>query len=555
MAKHPNTSRSPIGNILLAVVTLLVPGNYVHAAPTPAASLYTSDNLNPHFENIDGRRVFYVEGRPHIVLTAEIPWWNIVWGRQDKNLTAYDYLYPTARALNCNALKVPVKWSLAEPKPGVFDFSYVDHAKRMAERHGLKLVFCWFGHHASSDGTIYYNLAGDVFAPMDVIRDDETYPRAVDADGNAHHNAASYEHDALIRRETAAFRAFMQHLQKTDAESRTVLMVQVENEIAVFGWDRHNRKYWRDHSPVANKLFAEKGFDDPLRYSAWRLSTNWIKPVTDAGHKAYPLPLFLNFVDGKLADWMVGGAPGQDVATYLENCPNVSFIGLNPYLAEGTTVRQFRAKLEPYKIRRNIVAVTETNSDASPVAPRLAYIAIGEFGAPLFAPWSLSSSAPTPFEPYVREDGALAGGAAALRDCYASLSAVISEIAFHAGTGQLKVFMSEIPGDEFSATKEVSGTKVEVTGQNNGQAIVVQTAPHDFIVVGYHCHASIYGDEFVWPALRNVNIERGRSTAAGWIKDGEPYFGIDQSNRKLNLYLESPQAIRVKFGNGRADSK
>jgi len=524
------------------------------AKESHSVGLATSDNLNPHFETVDGRRIFFAEGRPHVILAAEIPWWDIVEGRGRETLHAYDYLYPAARDMGLNALKVPIKWSLVEPQPGKFDFSYVDHAKRMAEKHGLKLVLCWFGHHGSSDGTIYYNLAGDVFAPMDVIQDDKTYPRAVDADGMAHHNAASYEHDAIVRREVAAFRAFMQHLKRVDAEARTILMVQVENEIAVFGWDRDNRKFWRDHSPLANRTFAEKGFRDDLRYSAWRLSTNWIRPLTDAGKESHGIPLFLNFVDGSLAEGMVGGAPGEDVATYLANCEAIDFIGGNLYLPAETSVAEFRAKLASYRVGRNMVAVTETNSDATPVAPRLAYLAIAEYGSPIFAPWSLSVSAPASSQPYVQDDGSLANGALELRDCYRTLAAALSEIAYYAGTQKLKVFMSPTPDREFSATESIDGAKIEVHGWDNGQAIVIHPATSEFIVVGYRCNVSIHGDQFVWPALQEVKVQRGRSEGGVWKQEGEPYFGIDQSHRKLNLYLESPQAIRVTCGSDGAES-
>jgi hypothetical protein len=390
--------------VLTLLLSLIVAAQPVAAAPrTPAGRrVPASANLTPHFESVDGRQVLFVEGRPFTVLAVEIPWWDLVYGRYAETLRAYDHLYPAARALGLNTLKVPIKWSMIEPEKGVYDFSYLDHAKQMAEKNGLKLVLCWFGHMASNDGNIYTNLTGDVFAPMDVILDDKTYPRAVDAEGRAHHNAASYEYPAIIEREVAAFRAFMTHIKQVDAETRTILMIQIENEIAVFGWDRQNRKFWRDHSPVANQLFKEKGFTDDLRYSAWRLSVNWIRPLTDAGGQVYPIPFYLNYAGGKLADWMVGGSPGEDVATYLENCPFISFVGLNLYLPAESSVNDFRSAMNGYRVGRNVTAMTEANSENSPVAQRLAYLAIGEFGAPIFAPWALNTSTPTWYQPYVR---------------------------------------------------------------------------------------------------------------------------------------------------------
>src|SRR5438445_11137253 len=115
----------------------------------------------------------------------------------------------------------------------------------------------------------------------------------------------------------------MRHIKSVDSQTHTILMIQVENEIAVFGEDRHNPKLWRDHSPASNQRFKDHAFTDDLKYSAWDLSYNWIRRITDAGAAEYPLPFFHNYVGGRVTDWMVGGAPGEDVATSLKNCPNV----------------------------------------------------------------------------------------------------------------------------------------------------------------------------------------------------------------------------------------
>ncbi|HEX6466095.1 MAG TPA: hypothetical protein VFZ99_02255, partial [Terriglobales bacterium] len=242
-----------------------------------------AQNLAPHFENVGGRKVLYVDGSPFSVLAVEIPWWHLIYGRYKETEGAYDYLYPAAEKMGLNALKVPVKWSMVEPQQGSYDFSYIDHAKRMAEQHHLKLVLNWFGHYASGDGTIYRNLTGELFAPMYIVSDEKTYPRAVDADGNVHHNVLSYNYEPILDREIAAFRAFMQHIKQVDSTTHTILMIQVENEIAVFGADRHNPKLYRDHSAASDKLFKEKGFTDDLKYSAWNMSYNWIRRITDAG--------------------------------------------------------------------------------------------------------------------------------------------------------------------------------------------------------------------------------------------------------------------------------
>jgi len=225
----------------------------------------------------------------------------------------------------------------------------------------------------------------------------------------------------------------MRHIKSVDSQTHTILMIQVENEIAVFGEDRHiNPKLWRDHSPVSNQRFAQNRFADDLTFSAWDLSSNWIRPVTDAGAAEYPLPVFHNYVGGKVADWMVGGAPGEDVETYLHNCPNIAFIGVNSYFCaewrldntcareSQATISGLREPLNRYHIGRNLPAVTEINSGLTAVTSRLAYIAIGEFGSPIFAPWALTVSCPEPYQAYILPNGNERNGAPALRDAYSS---------------------------------------------------------------------------------------------------------------------------------------
>ena len=518
-----------------------------------------SEKLMPHFESTNGRQILYVDGMPFTVLAVEIPWWDLIYGRYKETETAYDHLYPAAEKIGLNALKVPVKWSMIEPKKGVYDFSYLDHAKAMAEKHHLKLVLNWFGHYASGDGTIYANLTGDLYAPMYIVQDEATYPRAVDGNGVVHHNVASYDYEPIVEREIAAFRAFMQHIRQADSQTHTILMIQVENEIATFGVERKNPRMWRDHSPAANKRFADHGFTDDLKFSAWDLSYNWIRRITDAGAEAYSIPFFHNYVGGQIADWMVGGAPGEDVETYLQNCSHLSFVGVNSYFCaewrpdytcareSEATISELREPLLRYRVGRNLPAITEINSGTTPITSRLAFIAVGEFGVPIFAPWALTVSYPESNQPYVLSDGTLANGAFDLWDTYSSLGKALPQISYFANSEKVKVFMSRSPGKRFSTTEDVNGFPVTVAGQNNGQAIVTHPAAREFLIVGYRVNASFTDPTFQWPAMKQVQVEKVRWSENHWNSDGEPEYHVDQSNQTLDVDLGAPQAILVSW--------
>lgn len=551
-------------SVIVALLIFSAPIALLAQASTGASAVDSlripiTQNLTPHFETVNGRKVLHVDGLPFTVLAIEVPWWDLIYGRYKETEGAYDRFYPAAAKLGLNALKVPVKWSMVEPEKGNYDFSYVDHAKSMAEKNHLKLILNWFGHYASGDGTIYANLTGDLYAPMYIVSDEKTYPRAVDSDGIAHHNAISYDYEPIIERETAAFRAFMRHLKQVDSQTHTVVMIQVENEIAVFGFDRRNPKLWRDHSAASNRRFSENGFTDDLKYSAWDLSSNWIRHITDAGAAEYPIPFFHNYVGSKIAEWMVGGAPGEDVRTYLDNCPNISFIGVNSYFCSEwkpdnscarrseATVEELREPLRRYSVGRNLPAITEINSGKTEVTSRLAYIAVGEFGAPIYAPWALTASYPEPHEPYILPDGNEANGAAALRDTYTSLNKALPQISYYAATNKLKVFMADAPGDRFSQTEDAGRFKVTVSGEHGGQAIVIHPGGREFLVVGFRTRVSWQDAAFNWPEMKKLTVEKVVWSRNHWERDGEAAYGVNQSDKILLVDLDSPQAIRVNW--------
>jgi len=509
----------------------------------------------PHFQTVNGHQVLYVDDQPYSMLAVEIPWWDLRTGHYREDETVYDGLYAKAKELGVNTLKIPVKWSMIEPEKGQYDFSYVDHAIKMASKNHLHLVLDWFGHYASGDGNIYGNLSGELYAPLYIVKDEKAYPRAIDGDGIPHHNAISYDCPAVIDREIKAFRGFMLHLRNADPQ-HVVVGIQLENEISVFGSDRHNSKLFRDHSPESNRKFAAQGFTDDLKYSAWDMSTTWIKPLTEIAHAAYPIPIFDNYVGGSVEDGLIGGSPGEDVQTYLENCPYLSFIAINAYFCAewhgdscGSPSRaatdELRAALKRYAISRNVPAVTETNSGASLVAPRFAFIALGEFGVPIFAPWSLTVSYPESNQPYLLHDGRFANGAFQLHDAYQTLEAALPPILLYAGTDELKVFQPSAQGKQLSVTDTVNGLQLHLTGSSDGQAIVIHPTVKQLLIVGYNVEVSVKKPELVWPFIQNLHVQRVHWSASGWVIDGDPSYGIDQASHTLRIGLEYPEAVLV----------
>ena len=525
---------------IIAIVSLL-PAGILCAGLEQSLQTLRSRDVRPHFEAVSGRRILFVEGLPFFVLTAELPWHQSHYGRYRQTMGDWDYLYPAARKMHLNTLKVPVKWSQVEPAKGVFDFSYVDHVKALADANGLKLILGWFGHYASaSSGNIYSNLDNYLFAPMDIVEDVKTYPRAVDADGKSYHGIVSYDYDAVIERESAAFRAFMRHIREVDAKTRTVIMIQVENEISVFNSSAAgNPKMWRDHSPRSNELFKAGGYTDDLKYSAERLASGWLRRVTEAGAQEYTLPFYMDFV-GRTLGGLVGGEPGEDVATYLNLCPRTTFVSMNLYSGSAREA-DLRQRMEPYRVEGNMVAISETNSDRGAVAPRLAFLAIGAYAAPLISPWAFNISWPTRGEPYVMKDGTLANGAFDLMRAYTGVERAAAPIALCAGTDKLKVLL-----DGETRQTEVAGAKVGVVYDPGGQLMVLHPEPDEFLVIGWKASVTLETPLAKWPALKKLRVEAGRWDGPRWVPAPDPVYYNVQSEREVRIRLfEEPMVIRV----------
>jgi len=500
--------------------------------------------MHPHFESIDGKKTLFVDWKPFTALTCEITWDKIKLGRTKETLGAYDALYPAAAELGLNAMKVPIKWSCVEYSKGQYDFSYPDHVIEMCRKHGMKAVLGWFGHYASSQGNMYDDFSGHTYAPMYIIEDEGSYPRAVDALGRSHHNCACYWHPAIVEAEIAAFAAFMGHLKEIDGDTGTVVLIQVENEIALFGMDRQNRAYWRDHHPLADAAFQACGHADELLFSAQGLCRNWLRPLTGAGRDVYDLPMFVNFVGGKLQGNIVGGSPGEDVATYMDELPGIDFCGLNMYVQPGRSTNDLWAALDAYSIGRNLPCLTECNSDGSGMAARLAFLSVASYGSPIFAPWALNTSYPKYYEPFVNEDGSRGPSWAGLNEPYSALVPVLELAARYGGTPRAHLFMPLEPGARFGQTAQVAGRRVDVEGQAGGQCIIIDGEDGCIYICGYRCNIRMSTPNAVYPLFKGIKAETG-SYDGGWQASGELDVGLSQYEPSISISLNKPMAVRV----------
>ena len=284
------------------VCALAISAAYAQTRPADAAV--------PHLEKRGVATQLIVDGKPFLILGAEPP------TSGPSNLEYLRYMLQVLADTHQNTAAIAVGWSWIEPEKGKYDFRIVDAMIEDARRIGQRIVLIWFGSWKNGVSS---------FAPTWVKANQDRFPRVQVRDGQTAEalstlSANNWEADAR------AFAAMMRHIREVDRLHR-VIMVQVENEIGIFGDSR-------DRSPLAEKAFAApvpaelmdylqkrkdtlhpdlrkvweaggfktsgtweevfgKGPQGDEIFMAWNYA-RYVNRVAEAGKKECPVPMFVN---------------------------------------------------------------------------------------------------------------------------------------------------------------------------------------------------------------------------------------------------------------------
>lgn len=127
------------------------------------------------------------------------------------------------KAYGGNCLEAPVYWYRLEPEKDIYDMSHVKGLIDEARAAKLKLILLWFG--TSKNGHPNY-------VPEYIKQDSKTYHIAKGPDG-APVASLSPHCKQTLERDEKAFGKLMEFLKEYDAQTRTVLAVQIENEMGI----------------------------------------------------------------------------------------------------------------------------------------------------------------------------------------------------------------------------------------------------------------------------------------------------------------------------------
>jgi beta-galactosidase GanA len=466
-------------------------------------------------------------------------------------------VWPAIEILDPNTVMVPIAWEQIEPKEGTFDFSFLDTLLAQARERDKRLVLLWFATWKNN---------GPNYAPAWVKLDNKRFPRVITADGRTL-NSLSPHAKATLEADTKAFVRLMRHLKQADPQ-RTVIMVQPQNEPGTYGSPR-------DFSRLAQQVFDAAAPDALVRgldkrpgtwrevfgkdadehFHAWHVA-HYIDQVAAAGKAEYPLPMYVN---AALRDPLTPGLPGQYESggptdnvldIYKLAAPNIDLLAPDIYMREydkHTTV------LDRYSRPDNALFIAETGND-TPFA-RYFFAALGQqaigwspFGidftrysnwplgakrmdAETLAPFALNYKLVKPamrlvakqsFEGKVHGTAERAGEPEQQLKLNARWNATITY-----GVPQFW-FQGPPPGNP----------------EPTGAALIVELAPDEFLVTGYHARVTIH------PAADNVHmiydrVEEGTYDDRGAWKFMRVWNG-DQTDYGLN-FSSAVQLLRVKL--------
>ncbi len=485
------------------------------------------------------------DGKPFLIL-----------GGETRNSSASSLIYmeekvwPNVAHLNLNTLLMPISWELMEHTRGQYDFTLVDGLIRQAEDHGMHLVFLWFGLWKNGMST---------YVPQWMKDDPETFFPVRDRHGRQLYAVSPLCEDA-VRLDAEAFQKLMAHLREFD-RNRTVLMVQVENEMGVLG-------DCRDFSPAAEALYQTQipgeiadwscktgtweqafGQEAPELFMTWCYACATQK-IASAGKAAYPIPLYVNAWLEQFP-WRPGTYPtGGPIARHMDLwkllAPAIDFFAPDIYAAD------FEKISAEYTALGNPLFVPEAR--ASMDSASNVFSAFGRFGAIGFSPFAIEDirqEAPAPSAQELEQLNILAEAfqlnhsADYLTKSYAIIDNIRPLLERYMGTGHIQGFTQHHQDGEwlkFGRYDFLVHFPPRSDDSPKGGGLVIELGEDEFLLCGLNFQAK--------PHCKP--IDRADALLA-WLEEG--CFRGDQwiPRRRLNgdefhiTFRKNPGILRCKL--------
>jgi beta-galactosidase GanA len=529
------------------------------AAPAGAAEL-------PRLVSRDGRHALLVDGKPFLILGAQ--------AHNSSNYpAALKPVWDAANDLRANTVLMPVAWEQVEAEEGRFDFSFVDTLVREARQQKKHLVLLWFATWKNTSAQ---------YTPAWVKLNPQRFPAMRDKDGKPHYCLSPFGSETL-KADKRAFVALMGHLKKIDSTERTVLMVQVENEVGTYG-------LVRDFAPAAQAAFEQPvpaavlarqkpkaaasgswrevyGDYADEYFHAWAVA-RYIGEIAAAGRAVYDLPMYVNNalrnpLEQPPKPWkgdFASGGPTWDVIDiYKAAAPAIDIVSPDIYNAES---EQVNANLRLFGRADNALWIPEIGT--KPAYGRYLYAMLGRgaigvspFGIDYFDysnhPLGATATDKTLVEPFER-----------VYRMFAPIQRQWAQWAFEGRTQGIgegddrKPQQLDFPGWTAKLTYRLGrfgeaswggefAKPAPGTEEPGGGAAMAQLAPDQFILIGHRVRVRM--EPAAGTSGMMLRAEQGRFDDKGhWVM--ERVWNGDQVDYGLNLPAE-PVMLRITMGRPR----
>ncbi len=548
-------TRIEVGSFFFRIITFALGWSVVvSSVPAAAAPAQAAPTLRAH----GSTKQLIVDGRPFLMLGGEL-------GNSTASSSAsLDAAWPRIEALHLNTVLSPAYWELIEPTEGKLDFSSVDRVITQARKRRLHVVLLWFGSWKNSMSS---------YAPAWVKRDVRRFPRAEVRGGRAIEAVSAFSEQGRAV-DARVFAALMRHLRQTDG-AHTVLMVQVENEVAMIeeAADRNAAAQRARAAPVPkdlidalaarraqaapplpasvapspgvvhawiaagarpagtwSQLFGEGDTTDEI-FMAWHFA-RYVDGVTRAGKAEYPLPMFVNAALNR-----PGAKPGQYNSAgplphlyevWRAGAPSIDFQAPDIYLPN------FVDWTGRFSREDNPLFVPEARNDVSCAVKAL--YAIGAHQAMGFSPFAIESLEPA--------------AASALADSYRVLSQLTPLIVAHQGLGSMTGVLLE--KDSPSADVKLGDYRIHLvhdyTWEWSGPgrlapnwpiagAVIINSGPREYTIAGNGVIATFAPDPPIAGVSGIERIEEGSFQNGRWVP-GRRLNG-DENHQGRHLRLQA----------------
>ncbi|GHV39456.1 beta-galactosidase [Clostridia bacterium] len=464
-----------------------------------------------------------------------------------------------------NVLEAPVYWYRLEPEKGVFDYTHVRELIQKTRAAWLKLIILWFG--ANKNGHPNY-------VPEYIKLDPITYRLARYMDGTPAATLSSHC-AATLEADKTAFRELMKCIKDEDAENKTVIAVQVENEVGLANTDRDYSPIGEAdfNKPVPNELLSlkpsadcgAKGEDDSWRgrfgryanefFSAFH-HAKFIDELAKAGKAVYDIPMTVNAMIGNTYSeggrtYNSGGPTGKVLDVWKIAAPNIDLLCPDIYMSARDDISRV---CREYARSDNALFIPETiffgeAASVNMIREIAEYGAIGVcgFGA----------------EGATDENGELRAEVKRVSVTVKTINAIAPLLIKYRGTGRIFPIIQEefahetwIQLEDFYITAKFNTRYTDKGEDKRGRAILVRTAENEFYLAGTNAaldfqRRPLASDDrpFVTLSSRQANqlnfltVEEGRFEGDKWV--AEFYRNGDESN--FELYVRGGEIVRLRL--------